>query len=295
MLIALSSCKVTSLHPEPVAPPGLLAWEDLPARIKASTGRVQLERIAIADWSVDRSGLIDLDHPAAVAAGLADGPEAIQIVLFSVIHPQAGRYFIDTGISRVFQGSPDTWPVNSVIRGAMNMEALRIHSVTADVLKQGSAAGVFVTHLHLDHILGSSDIPSDVPFYVGPNEAGHRHWQNLVVQGSTDELLGQGRLLRELDFNTDGPAVSDYFGDGSFFIAHVPGHTPGSLAFVAVTPGGVHLMTGDTCHTAWGWKNNVPPGSFTRDATGNVRSLKLLKDLAGQIPGIHVHPGHQSL
>ncbi|MBE7439463.1 MAG: MBL fold metallo-hydrolase [Spirochaetales bacterium] len=296
-LITLTSCKVTSLESERAAAPAVVSWEDLPAKIKARTAFVQLEKIHSADWSVDRSGLIDLEHQTARSAGLSEGPEPIQIFLFSLVHPRAGRYFIDTGIAEIFKGQQEEWPVSSVIRGAMNMEALQIKKTTAEVLQKGAVAGVFLTHMHLDHILGGADILPEIPFLVGPGESTSRHWQNMVVQGSTDRLLGKNRPLRELGFESTagGLAVSDYFGDGSFFVIHVPGHTPGSLAFLAVTTDGVHLMTGDTCHTAWGWKNNVTPGTFTRDKAANALALNKLKELTEQLPGIQVHPGHQNL
>jgi hypothetical protein len=54
-------------------------------------------------------------------------------------------------------------------------------------------------------------------------------------------------------------------------------------------------MAGDTCHTAWGWKNGVEPGSFTGDQAANVVALEKLRQLAAEHPAMSVRLGHQSL
>jgi hypothetical protein len=52
-------------------------------------------------------------------------------------------------------------------------------------------------------------------------------------------------------------------------------------------------LTGDTCHTAWGWENDVEPGSFTADHPGNAESLARLRTLVREHPAIEVRLGHQ--
>ena len=87
----------------------------------------------------------------------------------------------------------------------------------------------------------------------------------------------------------------DVFGDGSLWALATPGHTPGSTAYLARTPTGPILLTGDTCHTAWGWQNGEPPGSFTADRDANRRSLNALRELAARHPKMQVRLGHQRL
>jgi glyoxylase-like metal-dependent hydrolase (beta-lactamase superfamily II) len=83
------------------------------------------------------------------------------------------------------------------------------------------------------------------------------------------------------------------FGDGSLWALLVPGHTPGSTAYLARTTKGPVLLTGDTCHTRWGWEHDVAPGSFTADHAANVESLKRLRALVAEHPAIDVRLGHQ--
>lgn len=266
-------------------------------------GPIKFTRVIAADWQVDRGGLINLDHPKAEEANLESGLEPIQIYFYVIDHPQKGRFFIDTGMGSVFKGSAENWPVSGMVQSVMNMDLLKIHTITSDWMQANGGApdGVFLTHMHLDHILGSGDIDSATPFYIGPRESTAGLFLNMFVQGSTDDILGEKRNLRELDFGDSEDSASedlkilDFFGDGSLYVLHVPGHTAGSLAFLVRTTDGLQMVVGDTSHTAWGWKNNVPPGSFTSDQEMNVRSLNVLIQIANTLNGIKVHLGHQSL
>ena len=73
----------------------------------------------------------------------------------------------------------------------------------------------------------------------------------------------------------------------------VPGHTPGSLAFLARTETGPVLFVGDTSHTRWGWDHGVPPGTYTEDAAGNAASLAKLRTIAAAWPQLRVVVGHE--
>ncbi|MCB1139987.1 MAG: MBL fold metallo-hydrolase [Leptospiraceae bacterium] len=271
-------------------------------------GIIDFQQVVGADWSIIREGLIDLDDPKSVEAGLQEGPEPIQIYFFVLDHPKQGRFLIDTGMGQVFRQPADEWPISSIIQSQMNMDTLKIRTTTEEWLKNQNRKiqGVFLTHMHMDHILGAGDIDSAVPFYTGPREATSTSFLNMFVRGTTDDLL-EGKHLVELRFPAAAqPAepttseqeplqIIDFFGDGSLFLIHVPGHTPGSMAFLINGKDGIHLVLGDTCHTAWGWKHNVVPGSFTADHEENRHSLNELQKLASRIKTRKIYPGHQNL
>jgi glyoxylase-like metal-dependent hydrolase (beta-lactamase superfamily II) len=107
----------------------------------------------------------------------------------------------------------------------------------------------------------------------------------------TDQALEGKGALNELQFSADG--VLDVFGDGSFWALYVPGHTKGSTAFLARTTQGPVLMTGDACHTKWGWDNGVEPGTFSDDKKASAESLARLRTLVERHPKIEVRLGHQ--
>ena len=121
---------------------------------------------------------------------------------------------------------------------------------------------------------------------------------NAFSQGTTDRFLPGLGPLREWPFAPDSAGrfsgVLDVFGDGSLWALHVPGHSPGSTAFLVRTPEGPRLLLGDANHTRWGWHNGVEPGTFSNDQPQSALSLKTLLELAKQFPQVEVHPGHQS-
>jgi N-acyl homoserine lactone hydrolase len=132
------------------------------------------------------------------------------------------------------------------------------------------------------------------------SESTQTSFQSIFVQGTTTRLLEGKADLLEWPFRSDEGHnalvigdVLDVFGDVSAFAISVPGHTPGSTAYVLRTPKGPVLLTGDTSHTRWGWEHGVEPGSYTTDQPMILKSLLLLKDLAERHPTMGVRFGHQ--
>lgn len=290
------SCTVTSHRSNTI---NLGKPFDLQNLNQTSKGPILFQKTVAADWAVERSGLINLKDPKASV--LKSGDEPIQIYFYVLDHPQFGRYAIDTGISKVFRKDSKEWPVSWLVVFGMNTKTLKIRETTDEWLNKNpkKVEGIFLTHMHLDHILGSPDFQPNVPIYVGPKETTGKKFLNLFVQGSTDRVLGENPTLYELNFQEgqkDSPVrILDFFGDQSLLIFHVEGHTKGSLAFLVQSTSGYQLVLGDSCHTSWGWKNNVTPGDFTENQEKNRESLDFLKDLVSKFPEIQVHPGHQSI
>jgi N-acyl homoserine lactone hydrolase len=158
-------------------------------------------------------------------------------------------------------------------------------------------AGVFLTHVHVDHVTGMRDVPPGTPVFVGPGEVTSRSFENLFVASivaralENTPALSVWRIERDADGAFEG--VIDVFGDGTVWALHVPGHTPGSTAFVARTPAGPVLLTGDACHTAWGWEHGVEPGSFSNDRPQSAASLERLRRFASKHPAMQILLGHQ--
>jgi glyoxylase-like metal-dependent hydrolase (beta-lactamase superfamily II) len=246
--------------------------------------------------------LINLKSPAAQAAHLVDHPEPIHVFAHVLHHPMFGTYLVDTGVSQQLMDNPGGHGISWLVRKVMPLEQMRVREGTAQILARipGGIQGVFFTHLHVDHISGMPDVPATVPLYIGRTETTHRSFQNAFVRGTTMRLLEGKADLQEWPFRLDASNehlvigdVVDIFGDGSAFAISVPGHTPGSTAYVLRTPNGPVLLTGDTSHTRWGWDHGVEPGSYTADQPTNLKSLQFLKDLVGRHPTMEVRLGHQ--
>lgn len=300
LFFLLQCATVTSNSYELIQPGNTLKTFDVKVWYQ-SKGSIKFEKIIASDWESDRSGLIDLDHPNSKLAGLTNGEEPIQIYFYSMEHPKFGTFFIDSGLSSEFRKEQNEWPIKGLIAKILNISKLKIKESTKEYLNRNPKLpnSIFLTHLHFDHILGLSDLPTDIPVIVGPNERTDVMFQNVFVKGTTNELLNANRKIKQLtsfELNPEiGLAIIDYFQDGSLLILHVPGHTEGSLAFLLKTTTGPKLIVGDTSHTKFGWENQVTPGYFTKDQSKNSDSLQKLIALAEKIPGLEVHLGHQNL
>lgn len=262
-------------------------------------GPIQLETIESAEWAVPLAGLLNLKSPAAIAAGLKDRNEPIQVYAHLLKHPQYGNFLVDTGVSKKLLDDPGKEGLSWLLLKGMPIEKLHLNKGTSEILQDlhGKLAGVFFTHLHIDHISGMPDIPNDVPLYIGATESTDANLMNMIVQGPSNQLLKNKQPLQEWAFQPDPQnkfeGIIDIFSDGSVFAISVPGHTSGSIAYLLRTTKGPVLLTGDTCHTRWGWEHTVEPGDYTRDNERNLKNLKRLKELAATHPSIEVRLGHQ--
>lgn len=261
-------------------------------------GPIRFEKHIAADWKVPRGGLINLDHEEAQAAHLKDEDEPIQIYFYVLEHPVHGGFLVDSGIARSVAEQKEM-PVRFPVTMALPIDDLKVHLDTKTYLesRESPLAGVFLTHLHLDHILGLTDVPKDVPLYIGPGEADDKRWSHLLVRPTTKaNLKGFGPLRSWQVAAEEGAPFSyvDVFSDGSVLGLHIPGHTEGSMAFLVRSTLGPLLLVGDGSHTVWGWDHGVEPGTFNTDMDAARDSLDRLKALTRAHPQLTVHLGHQS-
>lgn len=265
----------------------------------AVPGPIDFKKVTSATWAVPLSGLLNLEHPKAQAAGIEDREELISIYTYVLKHPEYGVFLIDAGVSESFR-SAENDDVSWLVNKAMNIEALTVRQSNQELLESlgGQAiSGVLLTHIHLDHIMGFDDLPNDTDVYLGPGDAKYTAVDHLATRGTTNRLLKNVGQLKEWGFG-DSKAL-DVFGDGSLFALHAPGHTVGLTVYVARTTDGAQLMMGDLTHTRWGWENGVEPGSYSADVPESAKSLAWVKSLVADYDAtgdlITVHPGHQSL
>ena len=107
---------------------------------------------------------------------------------------------------------------------------------------------IWLTHAHIDHILGIEAVraafpvpihlhPADRPLYDGLREQGRWVGFDLMPPPPPDRELSQGQTLQ--------------VGGVAFTVRHVPGHSPGHVAFVGngVILGGDVLFSGSIGRT----------------------------------------------
>ncbi len=297
-IAALSACAQSTHKTMPATlgkPMSSSAMEALVDR----PGPIDVQTVASADWVADISGLLNLKDPKVIEAGLKDHEEPIQIYTHLLRHPTQGFFMVDTGVSKRFVADPASVGVGVVVRNFAKLEKMHVREDASSAIKSAGVPlkGVLMTHIHLDHISGMPDVPKDVPFYTGPGEAAEKKFENVFVQGMEDRFFDGRPAIQEFQFTKDPDGkfegVIDVFGDGSLFAIQTPGHTAGHLSYLARTPAGPVLLTGDACHTRWGWEHDVEPGSYTFDRESERTSLLALKGLSERHPKMLVKLGHQ--
>lgn len=161
-------------------------------------GPIEVKTIA-ADWVANLSGLLNLNDPKAVQAGLKNRKEPIKICAHVIRHPTKGFFLVDTGVSQRFVNEPASVGVRWTLRDYAMIDQMKPHQSTLEIVEADPVplAGVFMTHLHMDHVSGLPDISKETPIYVGPHETRSTLLLNMFSQGTTDNLLDGRPPLRE--------------------------------------------------------------------------------------------------
>jgi N-acyl homoserine lactone hydrolase len=288
--LALSACS-TRLSTHRVTPSdlGAPATEARIVESMAQPGLVTFEKIVAADWHFPNT-----TRPPGAAEWQIRQLDA-QIYFYAIRHPRFGLYFIDAGMPADYEAH-----MGPILRGVVrNDYGFQLRTATEAWVREHEAPrGVFVTHLHYDHVLGVAPLDRDIPVYVGPRDGAQANFLYRFINQPTREALA-GRTVHEWRFASprrDQLAAIDVFGDGSVFALHVPGHTPGSTAYLVNATTGPQLITGDAVHSREAWTGELEEATgFEADLPQIFASRAALQALAVRIPRIAVHPGHQSL
>lgn len=291
----LSACAVTHHPTVPAALPAASASGDLLTLL--STPGPIVHSVHVSGRSTATiGGLVDLSHPRA--AGLQDGEITVVTPVHRLIHESAGVFVVNTGFERAMTRGG---------RGAARGFGLAMLSVQtfeeplSDILQSAGAplGGVLLTSVSIHNVLGLRDVPPGAPIYAGANDIQYETPFNAALWRTVQNTLDDHDPLRVFDGAGAvalGPIerAYDVLGDGSLWALSTPGHTPGAMSYLARTPEGPVLFTGNTSYTIWGWEHGVPSRHGAIDAQANEASLAALKALAASLPGLKVYVGAET-
>jgi N-acyl homoserine lactone hydrolase len=251
-LTGLSACATpVTRHPVMAADLGAPARTSVMEASLKGSGMVTFQRVAFARWTGGRGSFIDRNDPRTAA--VPKGSEEATIYAYVLDHPRFGRVLIDSGVSADLEPR-----LSWVMRRGVRDLNVRIDQTTGQWLAgQTPLRAVFLTHLHFDHIGGLIDLPVTTPVYVGAGDAEDHSRLNLLLGSPADAILSGYGPLREWTFRADPDGmfqgVLDVFGDGSVWALKVPGHSPGSTAYLINATDGPKLVVGDAVSTRLGW------------------------------------------
>jgi len=141
--------------------------------------------------------------------------------------------------------------------------------------------GQINTHCHVDHLLGVRHIEQQYGCRLSAHEEEARNLKNAHLMGEIFGLKleapeGIGRLIRDQE--------TIPLGDGGLLALHVPGHSPGSLAFYSGEEG--FVVTGDALFQGSIGRTDLPGGNYDQ-LIESIRSRLLTLP-----PRTVVYPGH---
>ena len=298
--LALVACGCAASH-HATAPSalGIARSSDELVAVLDRPGPIALSSVDSADWEVPLSGLLNLEHPNAEAAGLEDRPEPIVVRFHVIEHPTRGSFIVDTGVERAVH-DPDRAAVRGVVASFMAIEEKLVvrEDLATFLARHGPLAGVFLTHLHLDHVMGMPDVPPQTPIYAGPGETTPRSLQNVVMRPEyraparrpradpgMEVRCRPRRALRRRSSTCSATARSGRSG-----CPDIPRAAPPTSCAPRTGP---VLLTGDASHTRWGWDHDVEPGTYSADPERSAASFRKLRAFAGANPNLEVRVGHQ--
>jgi len=178
---------------------------------------------------------------------------------FLVHNPAQGRTVLfDLGIRK------DWWNLSPRLTESFEKAGvkLQVEKGVREILDEhgvntSAVEAVIWSHPHFDHTGDPSTFDSSTALVVGPG------FKNSLLPGAAENPYSavlesdySGRDLREVSFDKKTGSIGrfatvDYFGDGSFYLLHTPGHTVDHMSgFARVTsnPDSFILMGGDACH-----------------------------------------------
>lgn len=262
-------------------------WDE----ILASPKPITIHTYSTGIMETDLSGIMNLAHEKA--ADIEDKVVEIPVSVSIIQHQEFGAYLIDAGLDASYVNNPygttRGFFVNKLGKGSQEPNT----HIAAILEKENiQLQGVWLTHLHPDHIAGVIDLPKDIPYVAGEGE----RYVNFRFFMRSDHLDGL-EALYEIDFKKgiDLPPFGkgiDLFGDGSFWAIESSGHSKGHVMYFINGTDEQVFVTGDACNDQYQFDTGVGPGYFSSDlekAQDMLEKIILFKERYPEVSLVYGH------
>ena len=144
-----------------------------------------------------------------------------------------------------------------------------------------TAAAIWLTHGHLDHAGGATELAETLSIpVIGPHEADKFLLDDLPTSGLRFDIRDM-KAVKPTRWLVEGNEVS--IGEVTFSVQHVPGHTPGHVTFFQKDLR--FLLAGDTVFAGSVGRTDFPYGSHETLIAGIKAKLLPLGDDVQFLPG----------
>jgi glyoxylase-like metal-dependent hydrolase (beta-lactamase superfamily II) len=262
-------------------------------------GPISVKSFVTGHVMINKRGALNPEHPNA--GNIEEELLKVPIISHWIHHDEFGDYLVDAGLDSSYTEDPQG-KMNGLFAGLFKKFKIASDEYLQEKnqnisyhLKSNSINlnGVFLSHLHSDHIAGVRELPKDIPYVVGKGERYVQH-KPLFYGDYLKGIL----VLYEIDFSKAsimpvlGPCV-DIFSDGSFWAIPTPGHTKGHISFLINGQSGPILLATDACFIKLGFEKGVGSSDYTDDVLMAQSSLNNLVEFKKVYPNVEVLCGHE--